>query len=184
MLYWFSNCLVSFDEFSRAITSNGFPSPRLDQYQNFITGITNINMSGGNSKREVAMMLAQFIHESGGLQFTEEIRCKENPWNCQCDYQESNCDHPGKRYHGRGYLQLTWCSNYKAAGFDLGYGNQLVEDPDMVRRDDKLAWDVSFSYWKRIVHNFPGVCVCLNYKSWISSSSNHIIMFKLLTFYC
>ncbi len=36
-------------------------------------------------------------------------------------------------YYGRGYVQLTWWSNYVTAGFGLGIGLELLLDPELVK---------------------------------------------------
>jgi putative chitinase len=38
----------------------------------------------------------------------------------------------GKVYYGRGYVQLTWKSNYKFAGEKLGVGDAFVNRPELV----------------------------------------------------
>jgi hypothetical protein len=38
----------------------------------------------------------------------------------------------GKRYYGRGYVQLTFGTNYKRVGKKLGMGDRLYENPDDV----------------------------------------------------
>ncbi len=63
----------------------------------------------------------------------------------------------GKRYWGRGYIQLTWSYNYKAASLDLFNDDRLYKDPDQVATDDNIAWAVSFWFWKTNVHSYPGV---------------------------
>ena len=37
-----------------------------------------------------------------------------------------------QHYYGRGYVQLTWWSNYASSGADLGLGLQLLLDPELV----------------------------------------------------
>lgn len=39
-------------------------------------------------------------------------------------------------YYGRGYVQLTWWSNYAKAGVSIGRGLDLLFDPDLVRDPD------------------------------------------------
>lgn len=38
----------------------------------------------------------------------------------------------GHSYYGRGFVQLTWDENYKAMGAELGMGDQLYDNPDLV----------------------------------------------------
>jgi len=44
-------------------------------------------------------------------------------------------------YFGRGYVQLTWWSNYAAAGLMLGRGLDLLLDPDLAN-DRKTAYEI------------------------------------------
>jgi hypothetical protein len=44
-------------------------------------------------------------------------------------------------YFGRGYVQLTWWSNYAAAGAAIGRGVDLLLDPDLVK-DPAIAYEI------------------------------------------
>ena len=95
----------SFQEFSNSLTQNGFPAPSNLQYSNFVNGLTS--QGGITTKREAAMFLAQIMHESGGLLLVIETACGYGCINCPYDYLSPGLDHPGKRYCGRGYIQLV-----------------------------------------------------------------------------
>jgi len=144
---------MSYDEFSNALTTTGYPAPSWDQYNSFVS---QAGPSGNIwDKQEAAMALAQYIHESDGLRAKREYRCPET--GCPGEYETPGCDDGGQDYYGRGYIQLTWCENYKAFSREL-YGNEnLINDPDAVARDEKMAWDAAFWYWRRNVHDRPGV---------------------------
>jgi chitinase len=58
----------------------------------------------------------------------------------------------GVSYYGRGYIQLTWCSNYVQASRALGQGDNLKKNPDSVASNDNLSWGVSAWFWKNNVH--------------------------------
>ena len=80
--------------------------------------------------RQVAL-LAHMIWESGGFQFTEEIAAinwpYSNMWNYQiCDWNTNQQASNGKAFYGRGYIQLSWCANYKA----YGRARMINNDPD------------------------------------------------------
>ena len=93
-------------EFSSALTLNGFRAPSSEQYTNFINGVS---LKGGmTSKREMAMFLAQIMHESGGLAVKIESMCGSGCFKCPGQYVTQD-DYPGKRYCGRGYIQLVIC---------------------------------------------------------------------------
>ena len=116
------------------------------------------------------MFLAQIIWESSGLQFVEEIACKNN--ECPDSYKSWD-DYPGYynltehilklhvfiilfylnlfkgvRYYGRGYIQLSWSYNYKAASLALFNDLRLYTNPNLVSENDENSWGVSFWYWK------------------------------------
>ena len=99
----------TFEEFSNALTFNKYPVPTREQYENCMDGA--VSQGGIVSKRELAMFLAQIIHESGGLQFKMEQRCGSGCKNCPWDYVDPK-DYPGQHYCGRGYIQLVnhFCS--------------------------------------------------------------------------
>lgn len=44
-------------------------------------------------------------------------------------------------YFGRGYVQLTWWSNYAAAGMAVGRGFDLLLDPELVK-DPAIAYEI------------------------------------------
>lgn len=92
------------------------------------------------------MALAHFLHESDGLRAKREYRCQGS--GCPGEYETLGCDAAGQRYFGRGYIQLTWCYNYRAASQDLFSDNRMIVDADMVARDENLAWDTAFWFWK------------------------------------
>jgi len=53
------------------------------------------------------MMLAQFMHESGGFSFKEEWKCLHEANRCEGEYVD-DVGHKDKKYYGRGFVQLTW----------------------------------------------------------------------------
>jgi hypothetical protein len=92
---------ITYEMFTLAFTSNGFPAPTLTQFSNF----NNNYASRGriSSVREAAMFVAQIIHESGGLRYVEEIACKDT--KCPGEYRVAG-DNPNLFYYGRGYIQV------------------------------------------------------------------------------
>ncbi|WNG45400.1 chitinase [Archangium minus] len=94
-------------------------------------------------KREVAAFLANVAHETGHLVYIEELNqsvmCDPSwgPPGCGCA--------TGKKYYGRGPLQLSWNGNYCAAGNALGL--DLMNDPDLLSRDAVAAWRSALWFW-------------------------------------
>ena len=75
--------------------------PTNEQYHNLVSRAGPVGHI--SNKRELAMFLANVLHESAGLTATEE-------WGPPPagTYSFPQLDRPGRRYHGRGYIQLTW----------------------------------------------------------------------------
>ncbi|XP_037039892.1 endochitinase At2g43610-like [Bradysia coprophila] len=144
--------LVTFKEFEKAFTSTGYTKPTKEQYDAFVQGLPKGLIT---TKEEAAMALAHFLHESLGLSKKIEIQCKDT--GCPGEYRVPGCDSPDKGYFGRGYIQLSWCYNYKDASHDLYGDDRLVNDPDMVAREESVAWDTAFWFWKSRVHSKPEV---------------------------
>lgn len=95
-------------------------------------------------KREAAAALANFSHETGGLVHVTEIAKGEycgdwdfNPATCPCQ--------PGKRYYGRGPIQLSWNGNYCTAGDALGIN--LRANPELVEQNATIAWKTALWFW-------------------------------------
>jgi chitinase len=105
-------------------------------------GFSQFATSGSDvtRRREVAAFLANMAHETGNLVYVEEINrgeyCSPQP-GCPCA--------AGKRYYGRGPIQLSWNYNYCAAGTALGLN--LQADPDLVARDSRVAWATGIWFW-------------------------------------
>lgn len=91
-------------------------------------------------RREVAAFLANADHETTGLIYLEEIAMPE-----YCVPSAAAPCKPGKKYYGRGPMQLSWNFNYAKAGRDLGL--PLLEDPDLITRDAKVGWRIMLWYW-------------------------------------
>lgn len=142
-----SMMIPSKEEFIKAFISNRYKAPTDEQYDAFVKGI---DASTFSSKREVAMFLAQIMHESGGLRVKAEERCVES--GCPGEYETWE-DVSGRRYYGRGYIQLTWSYNYKSASEALfGDPHKLLKHPELVSTDEDIAWWTSFWFWRRKVH--------------------------------
>ncbi|GAB3059636.1 glycoside hydrolase family 19 protein [Micromonospora schwarzwaldensis] len=95
-------------------------------------------------KRELAAFLANVDHESGGLVHVEEI--DRAAWGTYCDGgQPYGCPAGRSAYHGRGPIQLSWNTNYKAAGDALGL--DLLGNPDLVATDPSVAWRTALWFW-------------------------------------
>jgi predicted chitinase len=98
--------------------------------------------SSDDCRREAAAFLAHVSHETGGLVFVEE----QNTSDPYCD--PSNTTYPctpGKTYHGRGPLQLSWNYNYGACGSAIG--NDLLNYPELVATDSMISFMTALWFW-------------------------------------
>ena len=96
------------------------------------------------SQVRAQMFLAQVLHESAGLQFFEEI-ASGDAYEGRCA-DLGNCRHgDGRRYKGRGPIQLTGRANYRWAGHLLGLA--LEEHPELAAQHT-IGWRIAGLYWK------------------------------------
>ncbi|CAN6360843.1 unnamed protein product [Urochloa humidicola] len=107
-------------------------------------------------KREVAAFLAQTSHEttggwptapdgpySWGYCFKEE-----NGGAAGQDYCQASSQWPcaaGKKYYGRGPIQLSWNYNYGQAGEALGL--DLLNNPDLVATNTTISFETALWFW-------------------------------------
>jgi len=147
-----SSCsgLVSYSQFSSAVTSNSYPTPSQTQYCAFISQAASAGAI--TTVRELAMFLAEILWESGGLVYKSEIACT-SPNSCSGSY-DWNGSH---QFFGRGYIQLTWSANYKAASSALYGDTRLYTNPEQVATNENVAWATAFWFWKANVHPNGGV---------------------------
>jgi predicted chitinase len=99
-----------------------------------------------------AAFLAQLAHESGQFQFMEEIwgptpaqRRYEPVTTLATDLGNSQVG-DGKRFKGRGPIQITGRANYRRFG-DL-LGTDLVSEPEIAARP-ALAFRIAGLYWSK-----------------------------------
>lgn len=89
-----------------------------------------------------AAFLAQLAHESGELRYMEEI-ADGSAYEDRVDLGNTQPG-DGKRYKGRGPIQLTGKSNYAAASRALGLN--LVENPEIAATPE-VAFRVAAWFW-------------------------------------
>ncbi|MFA7331873.1 MAG: glycoside hydrolase family 19 protein [Candidatus Delongbacteria bacterium] len=94
-----------------------------------------------------AHFLAQIGHESGELRFRAEIASGE----AYEGRQDLGNTQPGdgRRFKGRGLIQLTGRANYREYGRALGREAELLEQPELVETDATLCVDVAGWFWAK-----------------------------------
>ncbi len=133
-------------------------------YDSLVTAIQrypNFCNEGSNTQRqrEAAAFLANIAHETTGgwptapggpyawgLYYIEEVGCENGGCTQYCD--GSNITYPcvpGRTYHGRGPMQLSWNYNYGAAGQALGI--DLLANPDQVKSNGAIAFSTALWFW-------------------------------------
>ena len=106
-----------------------------------------MDAAGYTDPTERAMFLAQMAHESGNFRYDEEIHDGSN-YEGRSDLGNTQPG-DGKRYKGRGYIQLTGRANYRHYGDKLGF--DLEGSPELAKRPD-IAAAVAVSYWDERVN--------------------------------
>jgi putative chitinase len=125
------------------------PEAKRQLYLPFINKVMEIYEI--NTKLRASAFLAQITHESGELRFMQELW---GPTPAQKRYEppgkkatELGNTQPGdgKRYKGRGAIQITGRANYKKYGDLLGV--DLEENPDLAATP-QYAFSTAGLFWK------------------------------------
>lgn len=105
------------------------------------------------NKKELAAFFANIAHETrGGTDdtFTDGLMYIHEK-NTSLPYVAENDEYPpvpGKKYYGRGPVQLSYNGNYGYAGdCILGDDKILLNNPDLVETDAVLAFKTAIYFW-------------------------------------
>ncbi|OMO55725.1 Glycoside hydrolase, family 19, catalytic [Corchorus capsularis] len=142
--------------------SNGFYT-----YDGFIAAAGSFNGFGTTGdittqKRELAAFLAQTSHETtGGWPTAPDgpyawgycfINERGNPGDYCVASQQWPCA-PGKKYYGRGPIQISYNYNYGPAGNAIGAN--LLNNPDLVATDPTISFKTAIWFWMTPQGNKP-----------------------------
>jgi chitinase len=138
----------------------------LYSYEAFIKAAAYFPLFAGEGppetrKRELAAFLAQAAHETTnggpgspggayawGLYYTQELNCDDG--HCTVYNKAGTTSYqpaPGRSYHGRGPLQLSYAYNYGMAGAEMGL--PLLEHPELVSQDGVIAFRAALWFWMK-----------------------------------
>lgn len=122
-------------------------------YQPLCETIERFNI---NTSLRIAAFLAQIAHESGNLQYVEELASgsayeyRKDLGNLEFEALQiahANYSTTGKFYKGRGLIQITGFYNYKKCGEALGIDcihiPQLLTDPMYASLSAGWFWDAN-----------------------------------------
>ncbi|CAN6328335.1 unnamed protein product [Urochloa humidicola] len=113
-------------------------------------------------KREVAAFLGQTSHETTGgwptapdgpLTWGYCWKQEQNPTSDYCDPRPEWPCAPGKKYFGRGPIQLSHNYNYGPAGRAIGV--DLLNNPDLVATDAIVSFKTALWFWMTARDNKP-----------------------------
>lgn len=105
--------------------------------------------TGINTPLRMAHFLAQIGHESGDLRYSEEIASGE-AYEGRADLGNTEAG-DGKRFKGRGLIQLTGRANYERYGRSRGRDFLQDHNITLLAADPITAVDVACWYWNE--HN-------------------------------
>lgn len=93
---------------------------------------------------QIVHFLSQLAHESGSFRYSEELASGE-AYEGRRDLGNLKKG-DGKKFKGRGLIQLTGRTNYTA--YSEATGVDYIKSPDLLARDPKAAVDVACWFWK------------------------------------
>jgi putative chitinase len=98
--------------------------------------------SGPQPARRIAAFFAQLAHESGSLHYTDEI-ASGDAYEGRKDLGNISPG-DGKKYKGRGLIQITGRSNYQEMGEIMKL--DLINDPELLEQP-KYAFQSACIFW-------------------------------------
>lgn len=96
-----------------------------------------------DSPLRLAHFMAQLVHESGGFRYMEEIASGQ-AYEGRADLGNTNPG-DGKRFKGRGPLQLTGRANYRSFGRAIGID---LENHPEIAAIPSIGLHIALEYWK------------------------------------
>ena len=117
-----------------------------------------------NTPQRQAAFLAQVAHESGGFHYVREL-ASGAAYEGRADLGNTEAG-DGTRFRGRGLIQVTGRSNYRACGAALGL--DLVGEPELLEQPENACRSAGWYWWSRKLNgladadNFRGITLRVN----------------------
>ncbi|XP_019095024.1 PREDICTED: endochitinase At2g43590-like [Camelina sativa] len=128
--------------------SNGCAGKKIYTRDSFLKAAhTNLEFSMSVTRREIAAMFAHFTYETQHFCNIEEVNGSSYDY-CDENDMQYPCAH-GKKYYGRGPMQLSWNYNYGSCGQSLGL--DLLREPELVGSNPTVAFRTSMWFWMNSV---------------------------------
>nr|AYN74359.1 chitinase 5 [Eucommia ulmoides] len=172
-----------FDQMLRHRNDGGCPARGFYTYEAFISAARSFGGFGttgdlATRKREIAAFLAQTSHETTGgwatapdgpyawgYCFKQELG---NPPDYCVANQQWPCA-PGKKYFGRGPIQLSYNFNYGLAGRAIGVN--ILSKPDLFATDPVISFKTALWFWMTPQSSKPS-CHAVMTRSWTPSPAD------------
>lgn len=106
-----------------------------------------------STPRRQAAFLAQLAHESGSLRYVEEIASGE-AYEGREDLGNTQLG-DGKRFKGRGLIQITGRTNYQAVGEALGY--DFISHPEDLEKPGAASFSAAWFWWSRHLNSVADI---------------------------
>lgn len=106
-----------------------------------------------NTPRRQAHFIAQLSQESGSLKYVEEIASGE-AYEGRKDLGNTEPG-DGKRYKGRGLLQITGRANYAMLSKELKY--DFVANPEALTKPGPACFSAAWFWWSRHLNRYADI---------------------------
>lgn len=106
-----------------------------------------------NTPRRQAAFLAQLAHESGSFRYVEEIASGE-AYEGRKDLGNTEPG-DGKRFKGRGLIQITGRNNYKDVSEELNY--DFISKPEDLELPGPATFSAAWFWWSRHLNRLADI---------------------------
>lgn len=131
-----------------------FPHATKENLEKFFLPLTNAMREYEiNTPQREAAFLAQLAHESGSLRYVEELASGE-AYEGRKDLGNTEPG-DGKRFKGRGLIQITGRANYKDLSEELAY--DFIADPEALEKPGAASYSAAWFWWSRHLNRLADI---------------------------